>query len=215
VLNKFVDVVWPEQRGTMQEATLKKSVISWQPYPRATDYVVKVQHVTRKERSSTFMAIQERRVSGSTSLALNGLTHARDATAKEEYAVTIEAYSADGDYLAQSRGLDGTFTLKDGNVLVEDRPDMLGSADESTVQSVYQDRKILDTAETLIKEKMFKEAEEVLKKVTTREQQGKKHIMIGYLAAAQGDCTKARAEFDAARSSGADCIPEEYQGKCK
>ncbi len=215
VLNKLVDVVWPEPRGTMQEATLKKSVVSWKPYPRANAYTVKVHRVTRKERSSTYMPILERKVSGATSLALAGLPHARDAAAKEEYAVTVEAYSADGDFLAESRGFDGTFTLKDGNVLVEEMPGMAGSGDAGTIESMYREQKILDAAETLIRMKMFKEAGDMLKKVTAREQQGKKHLMSGYLAAAQGDCAKARTEFDAAGRNGVDCIPDEYQGKCK
>lgn len=215
VLNPLVDVVWPERRGTKQQATLKKSVISWKPYPRATDYVVKVNRVTRKERSSTYMPIQSKKVSGSTRFALSGLSSARDAAAKEEYAVTVEAYGENGDFLAESRGYDGTFTLTDGNVLVEDLVGMLGSADQEEVEGIYRDRKLLDSAETLIKEKMYGQAAEVLKKVTEKELEGKKHVMSGYLAAAQGDCTKARAAFGEARKKGEDCIPEEYQGKCK
>jgi hypothetical protein len=215
LLNQMVEVVWPERSGTKQGATLKKSAVSWKPYPRATDYVVKVHRVTRKERSSTFMPIMDKKVSGATSLALSRLTHARDASAKEEYAVTVEAYADNGEFLAESRSFDGTFTLKDGNVLVEQLPGILEPEDEGVIEGIYRDRKILDAAEALIKEKLYGQAEEVLKKVTTKELEGKKSLMTGYLAASQGDCTKARAAFGEARKKGEDCIPDEYQKKCK
>jgi hypothetical protein len=82
-------------------------------------------------------------------------------------------------------------------------------------KSVYRDRKILETAETLIKEKMYDQAAVVLSKVTAKEMEGKKHLTTGYLSASKGDCKNAKLSLDEARKKGEGCIPEEYQGKCK
>lgn len=215
VLNPRVEVLWPERSGPKQGATLTKSKINWKPYPRATDYVVKFHRVTREERSTMYRPILDKKVSGETSLALKKLAHARDATAKEEYAVTVEAYDENGEFLAESQGFGGTFTLTDGNVLVEDERGYMSSASQDEVQSVYRERKILETAETLIKEKMYDQAAAVLNKVASKEMQGERYLMTGYLHASKGDCKNAKASFDEARKNGEDCIPEEYQGKCK
>ena len=215
VLNKRVEVVWPERSSPKQEATVKKSAISWKPVPRATAYTVKVHRVTRKDRSTTFMPIVERTVTGATNFTLAGLTHARDATAKEEYAVTIEAYAENGDLLSESQSFDGTFVLTDGNVLTEQLPGMTGADGQDEIQGIYRDKKILDSAEVLIREKMFDETAVVLKKVMVKELEGRKLLLTGYLAASKGDCAKANASFDAALKKGEDCVPDEYRGKCK
>ena len=127
----------------------------------------------------------------------------------------MEAYGENGEFLSESQSFDGTFTLTDGNVLVEDMHDTLGSTDQETLDSLYRDRKILDTAETLIKEKMYDQAEALLNKVNVVDLQGKKLLLAGYLHASKGDCKKAQLSFDVAEKKGEACIPDEYKGNCK
>jgi hypothetical protein len=145
---------------------------------------------------------------------LSRLAHARDAS-KNEYAVTVEAYTANGAFLSESQSFDGTFTLTDGNALLEDEQGVYGSADQDVIDTVYREKKILDSAETMIKEKMYGQAEALLAKVTVNDLQGKKQLMAGYLFASRGDCKQAKASFEEAQRKGVDCVPEEYQGKCK
>ncbi len=215
LLNQRVALLWPKKMGQKQEASTAKTKISGQPYPKATEYLVKVQHVTREGNTTTYMPVIRKRVAGATSLPLSQFAHTRDATAKEEYAVTIEAYGPNGDFLSESQSFDGTFTLTDGNVLVEDKHGVYGSVDQDTVNSVYRETKIIESAETMIKEKMFDQAEALLSKVTENDMLGRKYLMMGYLFASRNDCKKAKALFDEAQKKGVDCVPDEYQGKCK
>ncbi|HSB30492.1 MAG TPA: hypothetical protein VLD55_02730, partial [Candidatus Sulfobium mesophilum] len=214
-LNQRVALLWPKKMGQKQEASLAKTKIYWEPYPKAVDYLIKVQHVTREGNTTTYMPVIRKRVKGTTSFPLSQLAHARDTAAKEEYAVTVEAYDANGDFMSESQSFDGTFTLTDGNVLVEDKHGIYGSADQDTVNSVYRETKIIESAETMIKEKMYDQAEALLSKVTENDLQGKKHLMTGYLSALRGNCKKAKALFDEAQRKGVDCVPDEYQGNCK
>jgi len=214
-LNQRVVLFWPKKSGQKQEASIAKSKINWQPYPKATDYMVRVHHVTREGNRTTYMPVIHKRVTGGTSFPLSQFAHARDAAAKEEYAVTVEAYGANGEFLSESQSFDGTFTLTDGNALMEDGHGVYGSADQGVIDSVYREKKILDSAETMIKEKMYDQAEAMLTKVAVNDLLGKKYVMKGYLFASEGDCKKAKAFFEEARKKGEDCIPEEYQGKCK
>ncbi len=214
-LNQRVVLLWPKKSGQKQEASIAKSKINWQPYTKATDYMVRVHHVTREGNRTTYMPVIRRKVTGTTSFSLSQLAHTRDAAAKVEYAVTVEAYGANGEFLSESQSFDGTFTLADGNALMEDEHGVYGSADQGVIDSVYREKKILDSAETMIKEKMYDQAEAMLPKVAVKDLQGKKHLMEGYLFASRGDCKKAKASFEEARKKGEDCIPEEYQGKCK
>ena len=156
-----------------QKATAGRSKITWKAYPKATDYRVTLHRVTREDRRTTYVPILYKKISGKNTLALSGLAHTHDPKAKEEYAVTVEAYGENGEFLSESQSFDGTFTLTDGNVLVEDMHDTLGSTDQETLDSLYRDRKILDTAETLIKEKMYDQAEALLNKVNVVDLQGK------------------------------------------
>ncbi len=215
LLNQRAALLWPKKMGQKQEASMAKTKISWQPYPKAVDYLVKVQHVTREGTTTTYTPVIHKRVAGTTSLPLSQLAHTRDATAKEEYAVTIEAYGPNGDFLGESQNFDGTFTLTDGNVLVEDKRGVYGSADQNAVSVIYRENKIIESAETMIKEKMYDQAEVLLSKVTESDLQGKRNLMMGYLFASRNDCKKAKALFDEAQRKGVDCVPDEYQGKCK
>jgi hypothetical protein len=215
LLNQRTSLLWPKKMGQKQEASLAKTKISWEPYPKATDYLVKVQRVTREGNTTTYRPVIRKRVKGATSLPLSQLAHARDAAAKKEYAVTIQAYGPNGDFLSESQGFDGTFTLTDGNVLVEDEYGVYGSSDQNTVNALYRENKIIESAETMIKEKMYVQAETLLAKVTEKDLQGKKYLMMGYLSASRNDCKKAKALFDEAQRKGVDCVPDEYQGKCK
>jgi len=214
-LNQRVVLVWPKKSGQKQEASIARSKVNWQPYPKAADYMVKVHHVTREGNRATYMPVIRKKVTGTISFPLSQFAHSRDAAAKEEYAITVEAYGANGNFLSESQSFDGTFTLTDGNVLMEDEHAVYGSADQDVVDSVYREKKIIASVETMIKEKMYDQAEAMLTRVTASDVQGKKHLMAGYLFASRGDCKKAKASFEEAQKKGEDCIPEEYQGKCK
>ena len=215
LLNPRVELVWPEKTRLKQKASSGRSKISWKAYPQATDYRVTLHRVTREDRRTTYVPILYKKISGKNTLALSGLAHTHDPKAKEEYAVTVEAYGENGEFLSESQSFDGTFTLTDGNVLVEDMHDTLGSTDQETLDSLYRDRKILDTAETLIKEKMYDQAEALLNKVNVVDLQGKKLLLTGYVHASKGDCKKAQLSFDAAQKKGEECVPDEYKSNCK
>lgn len=161
------------------------------------------------------MPIAYKKVSGRHTLLFSELAHSHDPGAKEEYAVSVEAYDENGEFLSESRHFDGTFSLTDGNVLVESQRDISSGTDQATIDSLYQGSRTLQAAEALIKEKMFDQAEKLLSKIKNDDLQGKKELMTGYLYATKGDCMKAQIAFDNAQKKGETCIPEEYKGNCK
>lgn len=211
-----IHITWPEGRRSKEKATIAQSAISWTPYPGATDYVVRIDHVTRESaRSMTFTPIVKKRVTGAASLSLSVLPHASNPTATEEYSVTLQAYGSKGEFLSESRHMMGTFTLTDGNVLVENMKDREDLTNQHTIDEKYQETKVLNAAETLIHEKMFPEAEKLLRKVKDEGPQGKKELLWGYLYASKGECHRAAQFFEMAKNKGQECIPDGYKGSCK
>jgi hypothetical protein len=211
-----IKITWPEKDMKNQEATISGSKISWQPYPGVKDYAIRIDRVTRESpKSSTFTPIIYKKVSGESSLKFSSLPYIRDTAAKEEYAVTVSAYGQHGEFLSESEHLSGTFSLKDGNVLVEIKDRGIEASDKGKIEQIYQDTKLFNTIETLIKEKMFGEAEILIKKIGENKMPGKKELLTGYLYAAKGNCGKAQKFFTTAKQKGQDCIPEEYRLNCK
>ncbi len=215
LINPRVEIIWPDKNKPKQNVTVAHSNIDWQPYLKASQYVVRIHRVTREGRSTTFMPIVYKKVSGRHTLSFSEIPHSRDPAAKEEYAVSVEAYAESGEFLSESQNFNGTFSFTDGSVLVENQRDISSTADQGKIDSLYQGSKTLQAAEALIKEKMFDQAQVLLNKVKIDDLQGKKELMTGYLYATKGDCMKAQIAFDNTRGKGEDCIPEEYKGNCK
>lgn len=211
-VNKRIKVIWPEIQILKQEATIAHSKIKWEHYPEAKDYVIKIDRITRESpRSTIYSPIVFKKTSGENSFPLSKLAHTRDPVAKEEYAIKVQAYGKNGEFLSESEHFQGTFSLIDGNVLVESQ-DYEMSVMEDRIEDIFEDRKLVHAVEILIKEKMFNEAESILKKI----KEDDAVALTGYLYAAKGDCIKAQKFFNIAiEKKGQGCISEEYKANCK
>jgi hypothetical protein len=211
-IKKRIEMIWPEAHIQKQEASIVQSRISWRSYPKAKDFVVQLSRVTRESRRSTiYRPISYKKVSGENYLQLSKLLYTHDPTAKEEYSVNIKAYGENGEFLSESEPFMGTFFLSDGNVLVENINDDIDEFGKDHVEDIYRNKKLIKTAETLIKEKMFNETKIILQRINEKD----KALLTGYLYAAQSDCPKAIEYFNIAKEKGVDCIPETYKVDCK
>lgn len=218
-INPRIRVEWPEDNIPKQHATIASSRIMWRPYPGAAGYVVQISRVTRESsRSTIYSPINYKKITGRSFLPLSDLEFEKDPAHKEEYVVSMRAYGEQGELLSESEHSFGSsFTLMDGNVLVENEELTRSPLDGGTIEKVYQNTKYVHTIETLIKEQMFIEAEKLLEKLKddTIEMKGKKQLLTGYLYAAQGNCLRANEFFDRALESGQKCIPKSYRANCK
>ena len=214
IRNRF-KMVWPLPDSRKQEATIDRSVIQWDPYPRATSYVVKISHVTREsERSTTFSPIIYRQVDGVNSLALAQLPHAENDARPEEYSVEIRAYDQTGSFLSETEHSFATFSLTDKHVLVEYDQSEGMSIDQKDVERRFKAQQALDAAEFLIKNGMFPEARKLLGQSGPSALPGQAALINGYLYAAQGQCEEAGKYFKAAVDLGETCIPDSYRMGC-
>ena len=52
-INPRIKITWPEERRHKQEATIADSVIRWEPYPDAENYIIQIDRVTRESATTT------------------------------------------------------------------------------------------------------------------------------------------------------------------
>jgi hypothetical protein len=214
-INPRIKMIWPEKFKYKQEATIATSKIIWDPYPNADKYLITIYKANREGLNITsFSPIIYIKTGKEAMLPLNKLPHIKNLTEKEEYLASVQAFKKSGELLSDSRSVLSSFTLTDGNVLVETR--MLSSnLDQEKINQIYSATKAMNAAEILIDEKMLDEAEILLKKFEDYDDQGKKELLMGYLFAAKGNCAEAKKYFDRALQKGQTCIPDKYRLNCK
>lgn len=120
-INPRIKTIWPKENIQKQKATIDHSQISWEAYPGAVNYLLQIDRVTRKSKTTTtYSPILYRRVSGGNSLPLKTLPNTKGSET-EEYAVTIRAYDQTGAFISESQRLSGTFLLTDEKVLFSEQ----------------------------------------------------------------------------------------------
>ena len=214
-IRRRVALQWPGKDDKRVEATHKTGIIRWQAYPQATDYVVRIARVERRDRGASYFQMVARRVSAKTELTLADLRAVPGNASGHEYQVTVAAFATDGSFLSETESAtDGqSFTLTDVQMLADDGLASVSSA--SDLGEAIQNRKRLDAVQLLIEEGLLAEAEKTLAKVRGATTPGTKEALSGYLRARQGRCAEATKSFDQAVAvAGKTCVPESWR-HCK
>jgi len=209
-IRRRIAMQWPGKNDERVEAAYMTATIRWQAYPEATDYVVRIAHVERAGRSTSYSPIVSRRVRAKTELALAEVQAVPGTASSKEYQVTVAAFAADGSFLSETESYPNgqSFTLTDVQALVDDR---LASAGLN-VGEMMQNRKRLDAVQVLIEAGLLAEAEKILATVRGATENGNKEALTGYLRARQGRCVEAAKLFDqATAAAGKTCVPESWR----
>jgi hypothetical protein len=216
-LRPRVALRWPD--ATETRAALEQAAITWDPYPGATTYLVKITELEREGTTTSFHEVTRQVVSGTASLALAGLAKA-PAEDAAEYHATVYAFAADGALLSRSGEPHetGTFTLGDDVQLVRDRERRVASAHASPADyaQIRLNNERIEAIETLLKADLVDEAERLLGRIEGAADPGRKAAITGYVLARRGRCAEAEQAFtQALGEGGADCVPSRYRAECK
>jgi hypothetical protein len=232
-----ITLLWPQQPGQAADPTSDR--VAWETHPDATDYLVRLDRVTRHGRTTSYEPAISRRVRAATALALSDLPTTRGGAGSNEYQVTVYAFDRDGRFLSESEHLLDRyrFRLPEGTAFMGREPVAVvpgAAADDATgKEQVRIPAKVfaqlmketqrkpgdptrrLDAAETLIETGEPAAARRVLEKTTDPKLTARKNALLGYAFAVEGKCEEARQRFDAAASEGGrSCVEERYWGKC-
>jgi hypothetical protein len=214
-IRRRIKLIWPLPDERKQNATLKDSVIKWEPYPKATSYVIKISQVTREEpRTTTFSPLIYKQIDGKNSLSLSMLPHVKSDIGSKEYSVDIRAFGQDDSFLSELEHSFSTFLLMDNNVLVGLDDSEGKTFDQTDVESRFVASKTLDAVVLLIEKEMYSEAHKLLNETDVSILPGRTAILKGYLNSAQGRCDAANTFFEKALNYGETCIPKKYQNNC-
>lgn len=211
-IRKRPTLLWPTKGDKQVETTHKAATIRWQAYPQATDYLVRIARVERRDRGASYFPIISRRVHAKNELALAELRAVPGAASGQVYQVTLAAFAADGSFLSETESsMDGqSFTLTDVQMLADDKLALV-STEKQLVETI-QNRKRLDAAQILIEEGLLVEAEKALATVRGATDSGNKDALMGYLRARQGRCAEATKLFDqATAANGKTCVPDGWR----
>jgi hypothetical protein len=221
VIRDHVRMTWPASDDVPVVADAATSVIEWQGYPDATQYLVELSRVERREMGASYYPVASRQVSGATSLALSTFKIEPGDKEVQEYQVEIYAFDADGRLLSESRsyGTEASFELGAGLQIVDESSlDFAGdvqSLSAEKVQALRKNQDRLDAAALLIDEGLLDSADTLLQRVQGETAPGRLEAVQGYLAAQRGDCALASEWFDKARGgAGQGCVPERYRRGC-
>jgi hypothetical protein len=215
-IRKRIKLLWPLPNERKQNATIKDSVIKWEPYPKATSYVLKISKVTREEpRTTTFSPLIYKQIDGQNSLSLSMLPHVESDIGSKEYSVDIRAYGQDGSFLSESEHSFSTLFLTDNNVLVEIDDSEGNTLEQADVESRFVADKTLDAVALLIEKEMYIDADKLLNGTDVSILPGRTAMLKGYLNAVQGRCDAANTFFEKALNYGETCIPTKYQNDCR
>jgi hypothetical protein len=222
VIRDHVRVTWPASDDGPLVADAETSVIEWDSYRDATEYLVKLSRVERREMGASYHPVASRQVSGTTSLPLSTFKTAPGDQAAQEYQVEVYAFDADGRLLSESRsfGTEASFELGAGLEIVDESSlDFAGDVESLSLEKVRAMRKNqdrIDAAALLIDEGLLDSADTLLQRVQGDSAPGRFEAVQGYLAAQRGDCALANEWFDKALgSAGQSCVPERYRHGCQ
>ncbi len=217
-IREMVGVVWPSEKGD-ERATVADSVLEWEAYPGAEDYLVEISGIRREGRTTNFERLARRRISKATRLPLSAFTTSEGGESGMEYQMQVYAFAKDGSFLAESTGFasEGTFKLSDGRMIVseEGKEKFAAPLSADEIETLDRNRRYLDTVKVLIEADMLDAAGSLLKRVEGIAQKGRREALSGYLLAKKGMCPAARQSFAEARKGDPGvCIPAEYYQGC-
>lgn len=212
IIRKRPELLWPTTKDKQVETTHKAATIRWQAYPQATDYLVRIARIERRDRGVSYFPVISRRVRAKTELALAEVRAVPGTASGQEYQVTVAAFAADGSFLSETESsMDGqSFTLTDVQMLADDK--LASVSTEAQLVETIQNRKRLDAAQVLIEEGLLVEAEKTLATVRGATDSGNKDALMGYLRARQGRCAEATKFFDQATAlNGKACVLDSWR----
>ena len=228
-ISKDLELIWPDPKRQQQKA-ITDDVIAWKEYPDATQYYLEISKITREGRTTRFQKVTSRHLAKSTSLPLSDLKHVKTQAKEDlEYGATIYAFDKNGKLIAEFSEIftGGTFTLSDGNILVEDQLQSVFDTDELSsdldieeatkrFEAVNKNRGRVDAVNVLIDDNLLIEAESLIEKIDPEYAKGQKEVLSGKVYALLGQCEKAVKMFRAAENITPEaCIPDEYRQMCE
>ncbi len=225
-INKDIQLIWPNQNTKGMKAKIDDT-IRWEKYPGASKYYVEIKKIRREGNTTYYEKVTSKILFNETSIRLSSLKHARTVKNKKtEYGAEIYAFSEDGTLIAEYSDTyqGGTFLLSDGNMLIEDKLDDLFNLSsiedpdefEKKMEAISLNERRATAVSVLINEKMLHEAELLLDHIDSEYSQGKKEVLLGYIYALKGKCSKSNEMFDKASFVNPDiCIPDTYRGNCQ
>lgn len=225
-LRDALAVAWPPRShsfGVRADASVpiadfSTAAIAWRPVEGASEYEVQIAQVTHEGTTTVFSPILMRRVAGR-ALPLASLPQRSASSAPaDEYAVHVYAFDANGKLLTESGPDldDWRFKLASGTRLGKEQQYSSGRPSPEVISAEYEINDLrLSLASKLLDQKQFAEARRLLDQVTQDAPRGRAAVLLGRLAALQGDCVTAGKMFDRADAEGgAGCAPIEYRNLC-
>ena len=220
-IKEDIPIIWPLSGEDAELASIEDDIISWNQVNNASRYLLEISRLERNGTSTGIYPVITKEISGSTSVPLSGLTHAKHGAGKTEYKVDLFAFDDTGNLISKSAeyGYDALFNLPDGVVLVENTELEVGIStstySQQEVDTMAKNGGRFEAADLLIQDSLYSEAEAVLDKVAGEAKPGQLLALRGYLQAAQGNCELANSFFiNAIDEAGTHCVLERYRAKC-
>lgn len=219
-----IQLQWPDPELEGVRATLDDT-LKWSPYPRASQYLVKIEKITRDGDTTHYEEVAAKTLTGVSAIPLSSFKHRNTGGSEStEYAVKIYAFAEDGTPIANSGTFhNGTFLLSEGNILIKEELDeffglsaMSDDELETTLNELARNKKRAEAVSTLLEDNMLTEAETLLALMDSEYAKGRKEVLTGYVFALKGDCGKAEEMFSKAEIINPNvCIPDEYKVNCE
>lgn len=130
-----VNILWPGKNSDYEVADLSSSVIEWEPYDNATEYVLKFNHVTKRSGgSTTFSSAAHHRVENGVSFPLANLSTKSSSAEVNEYTVQIFTFYDDKKLIGVSDRFTGgaSFSLDNNTKIFEKSKRIIGSSSLSS-----------------------------------------------------------------------------------
>ena len=213
-----LELIEPKSDASKQELDAERDVVRWQAYPGTKTYLVRFNKITRQGSRTTYTPVVKRRVVDATQLPLSSLTTVTQPGEKLEYEIKVFAFDENNNFLSDSEITfeNPTIVLAGNKALVDDAmTELLAQPSAKDLNEMYKNENRLDAVKILIQEKLYKEAEALLKKVQGKTKPGAKEAMTGYLLAEQNQCAEAEKYFEKAKQASTNaCVPDCYRKNC-
>lgn len=221
VLRDKIRIIAPTPNKDKQKVTSDSFVIRWQQIPDAKHYLMTINEVKREGTSTSYTPMAIKKITNATQFALADLKTTKHDGDPLEYQVQLYAFDKNNNYLTESPSFTrhSTFVLADGKRIIDKEAQNISLSssgyNKSEIEEVFDNKKRLDAVKLLIKEKLFLEAEALLKKVKGKTTPGEKEAITGYLLAEQNRCDEAEKYFALAKkASPSGCMPDCYRKNC-
>jgi hypothetical protein len=212
------------ERDSEPDDEFSSAAIAWEPVKGASEYEVQIGQVKREGTMTYSLPMLTRRLSGVT-LPLASLPQRSASALKDEYAVQVFAFDAEGRLLTESsmksdggigvKLADRLFQLTGATRLGREQQYVGFSGRPQVISAEYEINDVrLELAAKLLDQKRLNDARRVLDLVTKDAAPGRASALRARLAALEGDCVTAMRLFDKAESE-AGCVPIEDRKLCE